>query len=266
MICSHSYQRLQLLLQELAPVAVAFSGGVDSSLLLKVAADTLGADCCAVTVDTPFHFRQELADAAALARQLQVPHLFLTLDPDDLPGLLDNPPDRCYRCKRTLLSLCLTSLVSCSLAPGPWTLIDGSTLDDQTAHRPGRRALQELGVRSPLAEAGLDKVQIRSVSRALGLPTWDKPAQSCLLTRFPYHQTISRAELTRVETSEIAIQQLGFSVVRVRSLGNLARIETNNGERAHALLPEIEAACRVAGFEQTELDPGDYRSGSMDQN
>lgn len=261
MLRSRSYQHLQLLLEELAPVAVAFSGGVDSSLLLKVAADTLGSNCCAVTVDAPYHFRQELSDAAALARQLPVPHLLLTFDPAaQLPELLRNPPDRCYRCKKALLEHCLAGL------DPRFTLVDGSTLDDLHVHRPGRRALQELGVRSPLAEAGFSKDQVRELSRTLGLTTWNKPAQSCLLTRFPYHHAISRAELERVEASETALQQLGFTVVRVRSLGNLARIETDKGERADALLPVIEAACRAAGFEQIELDPTGYRSGSMDQN
>jgi len=267
-LCSPAYQHLQLLLQERAPLAVAFSGGVDSTLLLKVASDTLGSNCCAITVDAPYHFRQELADAARFAEQLGVRHLIIPFDPHAVPGLLHNPPNRCYLCKKALLSLCLTTLASCSRspAPGPWTLADGSTLDDQTAHRPGRKALQELEVRSPLAEAGFTKAAIRTLSKELGLATWDKPAQSCLLTRFPHEYPVTPSELERVERSEAALQQLGFTLVRVRSLGNLARIETDNGERARALLPAIEAACRTAGFEQIELDPVGYRCGSMDQN
>ncbi len=253
----------------MAPVAVAFSGGVDSSLLLKVAHDTLGERCVAVTVDAPYQFRQELTDAACLARQLGVRHLRTPFAPATIPGLMNNPTDRCYLCKKAMLELCRLSLASLPLplAPCPLSLIDGSTLDDQTVHRPGRRALEELGIRSPLAEAGLTKQAVRDLSRQLGLPTWDKPAQSCLLTRFPHDQAVTEADLQRVEWCEKGIQALGFSMVRVRSLENLARLEFEVGELAQARLPDlfdqIETICREAGFKEVMVDLFGYRSGSM---
>lgn len=263
--CRH--QLLRQLLHDQAPLAVAFSGGVDSTLLLQVAHTVLGDRCIAVTVDAPYHFRQELADAATFTRQQGIRHLLIPFDPDAVPSstplsarLLNNPTDRCYLCKKALLSLCLSSL-----APA-WTVVDGSTLDDQTVHRPGRRALQELGIHSPLAEAGFRKQDIRTLSRELGLPTWDKPAQSCLLTRFPHNVTIQSGELARVEYCEEQLKSAGFSVVRVRSLGNLARLEFEQRELAQARLPVIEEICKKAGFTDIVIDPAGYRSGSMDQN
>ena len=262
--CRH--RRLQQLLHNLAPLAVAFSGGVDSSLLLKVAHETLGERCIAVTCDAPYHFRKELADAARFTQQLGIQHLVIPFDPATIPDLLTNPPDRCYLCKKALLSLCRASLtaVSLPLAPCPWALIDGSTLDDQTLHRPGRRALQELGIRSPLAEAGFSKQDVRCLSRELGLPGWDKPAQSCLLTRFPHDYQVTETEQQRVEQCEEKLQGLGFNVVRVRSLGTTARVECEAGKQVHPLLPKIERICRQAGFTTVELDPAGYRCGSMD--
>jgi len=245
--------RLKQLLKELAPLAVAFSGGADSSLLLKVAYNTLGAGCIAVTVDAPYHFRQEIDDAARFAEQLGVKHLIIPFDPAAVPGLFNNPPDRCYLCKKAMLNLCHAF---CSLP-----LIDGSTRDDQTAHRPGRRALQELGVRSPLDEAGFSKQDIRNLGRELGLTAWDKPAQSCLLTRFPLGYQISYKDLLRVEKCERMIKGLGFSVVCARSLEDTARIETEDPEQAQAMFRKIEQLCRQAGFTTVEIDPAGYRCG-----
>jgi len=248
----------------MAPLAVAFSGGVDSSLLLKVAHDRLKDRCSAVTVDAPYHFRQELADAVSLTTNLGIYHLLLFFDPAAIPGLMNNPPDRCYLCKHALLDLCRTTLLPA------WTLIDGSTADDLQMHRPGRKALKDLGVRSPLAEAGFTKQDVRMLSRRLGLPTWNKPAQSCLLTRFPHNAMITADELVRVEHCEAEIKALGIRTIRVRSLGNLARLEFENGEQTQAMFSSLHqkiiSLCRQAGFTQIEVDPAGYRSGSMDQN
>jgi len=263
-VFSINRQHVTDILGGMAPLAVAFSGGVDSSLLLKIAHDSLNDRCIAVTVDAPYHFRQELADAVSLAQNLGVRHLLLPFDPASIPGLMNNPPDRCYFCKGALLALCQAAL------PPGWVLIDGSTVDDLQRHRPGRKALRDLEVRSPLAEAGFTKQDIRMLSRRLGLPTWDKPAQSCLLTRFPHNAMITAEELVRVEHCEAGIQALGIRIVRVRSLGNLARLEFGCGDQALAMLPamhqKITDLCRQAGFMQIEVDPAGYHSGSMDQN
>ncbi len=238
---------------------MAFSGGVDSTLLLRVARDIRGADCCAVTAIAPYHLRQELDEATQLADQFNIQHLRCPFDPATVPGLLNNPPERCYLCKKALLARCRTGL-----PPGAWTLVDGSTLDDRSDHRPGLRAVAELGVRSPLAEAGLTKQSVREISRRLGLSTWNKPAQSCLLTRFPHNHRIEPPALRRVEAAETALIGLTLGTVRVRSLGNRARVECELLERAISLAPQITAACLAAGFETVEIDPAGYRSGSMD--
>jgi uncharacterized protein len=251
-------QQLKDILGSIAPVAVAFSGGVDSSLLLRVAHDILGDRCIAVTIDAPYHFRQELTDAACLASQLGIRHTVIPFAPATIPGLMNNPDNRCYLCKKALLSLCRNAV------PPDWSLVDGSTADDLQSHRPGRRALEELGIRSPLAEAGFTKQDIRILSRELGLPTWNKAAQSCLLTRFHHNQMITETDLQRVEWCETAIQALGFSMVRVRSTVESARIECKEREQALAMLPELETICKQAGFTKVAIDPAGYRSGSMD--
>lgn len=256
-------RHLKNILGRIPYLAVAFSGGVDSSLLLKLARDTLGERCIAITVDAPYHFRQELADAIRLAKQLDVPHQIVPFAPESVAGLMDNPPDRCYLCKKNLLKACIAAL-----PPGSWTLVDGSTADDQQSHRPGRRALTELNILSPLAEAGFTKQDIRALSHQLGLPTWDKPAQSCLMTRFPHNYPVTEQDLFRVERCETAIQLLGFKMVRVRSTGVLARLEFDQGELTRVELPplrdQIINVCKQAGFELIEIDPAGYRCGSMD--
>ena len=253
------YGQLEEILNGIGSVAIAFSGGLDSSLLLKAASDTLGERCLAITVDAPYHLRNELADASYFAESFGIRHLILPLYPDTITGLMENPDDRCYRCKKAMIELCLATI------PRSIQLCDGSTADDLASHRPGRRALLELGVRSPLAEAGLGKHDIRILSSKLDLPTWNKPAQSCLMTRFPHDFTVTAAALQRVELCENRIADLGFSMVRVRSTGNLARVEVEKSELKRNRSTEIESICREAGFSSVTVDPAGYRCGSMDQ-
>ncbi len=256
------YQQLLYYLRQAGPIAVAFSGGVDSTLLLKAAHDALGDQAVGITVTGPMQFRRELAEARNLAALIGVRQLELRLDWSELTDLHHNPDDRCYRCKRRLLMLCRDAI------PSGYTLCDGSTIDDLHAHRPGRRALAELAIASPLQAVGFAKDEVRSLSRQLGLPSWNKPAQSCLLTRFPHHTAITEDDLHRVETCEEALHDLQFRVVRVRCTGDIARLEFGADELAAAHTPAmqatIQAVCANAGFAQTVIEPSGYRSGSMD--
>lgn len=258
-VLKNKIERLSQIVQQIAPLAVAFSGGVDSSLLLTVAHGLLGNNCLAITLQAPYHLQQELQDASAFCRLRNIPHLKIDFDPTDIPGLMDNHPERCYICKKALFKEGLASLPS-----KQWQLVDGSNLDDLTEYRPGRRALQELGIRSPLAEAGLTKSEIRSISKQLQLPTWNKAAQSCLLTRFPHNRLITEIELQRVEYTEHSIRQLGFTVVRVRSLGNKASIELDQPVQPPQMADRLIELTIAAGFDTAELDPAGYRTGSMD--
>lgn len=263
------YQQLINHLQSIGPLGVAFSGGVDSTLLAKAAHDALGDQAIAITINGPMQLRSELQTARTLAQQIGIRQIELQLTWHELPTIHANPPDRCYRCKHALLTLCQHQLAANSVDGVTWNLIDGSNLDDLQAHRPGRRALQELAVASPLAELGLDKAEIRHVSRQLGLPTWDKPAQSCLLTRFPHDTPITTQDLQRVEVCEEGLRGRGLALVRVRSLGTMARLELGNQELATVtanplLLKAIEELCAEAGFSKVVVDPSGYRSGSMD--
>lgn len=258
----HRYHQLINHLRSMGPLGIAFSGGVDSTLLLKAAHDALGDRACAITINGPMHFRRELQAARELAQQLGVRQVELPIDWLELAELHSNPADRCYRCKRAILALCRSKL------PPGYQLCEGSTSDDLLTHRPGRRALEESGVRSPLQELGLEKAVIRSVSHQLGLATWDKPAQSCLLTRFPHDTPLTPVSLQRVEACEDALHDLGFKVFRVRSLGDLARLEFGAEDIQLAQHPASRSRllelCRQAGFHEATIDPAGYRCGSMD--
>jgi len=263
------YQQLINHLQGMSPLAVAFSGGVDSTLLAKAAHDALGDRAIAITINGPMQFRGELDTARELAQQIGIRQIELQLDWAGLPELHTNPPDRCYRCKSSIIKLCLRQLASLFGADHSWSLVDGSNLDDLLAHRPGRRALQELAVGSPLAELGFDKAEIRSVSRRLGLPGWDRPAQSCLLTRFPHTRPLTDTDLRRAESCEEKLHNMGLHLVRARCLNDRVRLELGQQELATVaanplLRKNIAAVCAEAGFSELVIDPAGYRSGSMD--
>ncbi len=258
-VLQNKIKQLRQIIQQAAPLAVAFSGGVDSSLLLAVAHDLLENNCIAITLQAPYHLKQELKDASAFCLLRNISHHRIDFDPTDVLGLMDNHPERCYICKKALLEAALESLPS-----KQWQLADGSNLDDLAEYRPGRRALQELEIRSPLAEAGLTKAEIRSISRQLQLPTWNNAAQSCLLTRFPHNRLITETELQRVEYAEDSIRQLGFKVIRVRSLGNKASIELDQPIQPPHMADRLIGLAIAAGFDTAELDPAGYRTGSMD--
>lgn len=257
------YEHLKQLLHEMGSVLVAFSGGVDSTLLLKAAFDKLAGRAAAITIDAPFHSRREIAEACNIAALIGVRHMIHDARDIDMAPLEHNPEERCYICKKKVFKICRERAEE----NGFCSLVDGSNADDLLDYRPGRRALQELGVRSPLQEAGLSKAEIRELSRRLGLPTWNKPALACLLTRFPHGAHIDTAQLAMVEKGEDFLRDLGFGQLRVRIYGETACIELEESEFPLFLRKEIRSAVtshfHSAGFSRIALDLEGYRTGSM---
>lgn len=257
-------QRLEKILRSLGSAAVAFSSGVDSTFLLKAAHDALGDKLLAVTAQSLSFPDDEADQAAAFCEKEGVEQLIVPFDQLAVPGFRDDPPDRCYLCKRALFGKILEAAAGRGLA----AVAEGSNLDDEGQYRPGRRAIAELGVRSPLREAGLTKADIRALSKELGLPTWDKPSLACLATRFVYGQPITEEKLAMVDKAERYLREWkGFRQVRVRVHGDLARIEAEPDQFPLLLdaAPEIERYCRQLGFRYVTMDLGGYQSGSMDR-
>lgn len=265
MTIERKYDRLAEILLEMETVLVAFSGGVDSTFLLKAARDLLGDKAAAITVDAPFHSRYEIAEAKRLAAVIGARHFILNVHNLQVDGLDDNPPDRCYVCKKAVFSLCRKQ----ARDGGFRFLVDGSNADDLQDFRPGRRALAELEVRSPLLEAGLEKGEIRELSRKLGLDTWNKPALACLLTRFPHGERITVERLAMVERCEEYLRSRGYGQFRVRAHGEIARIELAPEELGRILAAGERTAVtgyfHAAGFRYVALDLDGYRCGAMNE-
>ncbi len=264
-ILHRKYEALKRLLLSYGSAAVAFSGGVDSTFLLKTAGIVLGDRAVALTAAPPFVPQRELSEAAAFCREAGIRQIVLEASFFTLDTARKNPPDRCYHCKRELFSRMLET----ARENGYSVLCEGSNTDDIGDYRPGMRALRELEVRSPLLEAGLSKEEIRLLSRELGLYTWDKPSFACLASRFVCGEYISDEKLRMVERSEQKLSELGFRQFRVRFHGDLARIELLPDDFERAIQPETRAcivdALREYGFRYVALDLDGYKTGNMNE-
>jgi len=257
------YRKLEEILADTGGVLIAYSGGVDSTLLLKAALEALGDRALAVTVASQIHPPEEVAEAASLAHQLGARHRTLNVDSLANEDFAQNPPDRCFHCKKELFQ----KLLQVAEEAGLPVVAEGSNVDDLRDYRPGMKALQELGIRSPLREAGFAKEAIREVSRALGLPTWDRPSMACLASRFPYNEKLTAEKLDRVAAAERVLRGLGMRQVRVRDYGQTARIEVGLVDLGHIVEEKIRTriveGLHKLGYVYVTLDLDGYRSGSM---
>ena len=262
---ARKYQELKSNLLALEHVAVAFSGGVDSTLLLRVAHDVLGQNALAITVNSHTLPAEELEACKRFCAEAGIRHEIVDFDELDIPGFRENPPDRCYICKQGIFE----AILDVARSEGITAVAEGSNTDDLADYRPGRRAIEELGVKSPLLEAGFSKADIRALSAELGLPTWSKPSAACLASRFAYGELITDEGLAMVAAAEKYLRECGFEQSRVRLHGQLARIEV-----APKRVPELVAEplrsnlihrLKLLGFSYVTIDLLGYRVGSMNE-
>lgn len=260
------FARLQEITRSLESVVLGFSGGVDSTLLLKVCLDVLGkTNVLAVTFHSEIHAENELNHALQLAQSMGAQHLVIKGEDLQHELFVNNPPDRCYYCKlrryRQLLNLAADRKLH--------NVVDGSNYSDLADYRPGTKALLELGIRTPLQEAKLTKDNVRELSLKLRLPTWNRPAQACLASRIPYGQRITALALRQVAEAEKVLSDSGFSQCRVRHHGQVARIEVPRQDLTrlvqHAGIDEIVRAIKAVGFRYVALDLEGYRTGSLNE-
>ncbi len=254
---------LKSLLTDMESVLVAYSGGVDSSFLLKVARDVLGSRAQGVIAVSPLMPDYELSEAEEVACEIDVQVAIVEKGELEDPEFLANTPDRCYFCKGAICE----RLKGFAQEHGYRVVVDGTNADDTGDYRPGQRAARECGMRSPLQEAGFTKVEIRTLAREMGLPNWDKPSSACLASRIPYGTPITRADLARIGEAELVLRGLGLRQLRVRHHGNVARIEVpvEAFDTILANRQEIVDALKALGYAYVTLDLKGFRSGSMNE-
>lgn len=257
-------EKLRSIIASYESVLVAFSGGADSALVLKVARDVLGKDRAkAVTARSPSLSSREFEGSVRFAKEIDAEQIIVETDECERPEYRSNPPDRCYFCKETLYE----RMREIARAAGSKTIANGANADDLSDWRPGMRAARDFSVASPLLEAGFFKADVRECSKRLGLPTWDKEASPCLASRIPYGEEVTPEKLSRIERAEDHLKDFGFSPVRVRHHGPVARIEVLPAQFEKLSDPELAARIvqtfRRLGFDQVSLDLAGFRSGSL---
>jgi uncharacterized protein len=261
----HKLAQLKAIFAEMERALIAYSGGIDSSLVAKIAYEVLGDRALAVTAVSPSLLPEELEDAQIQADEIGIPHELVETHEIDNPNYTANPVNRCYFCKSELHD----TLKPLALERGYPYIVDGVNADDLRDYRPGIQAAKERGVRSPLAEVGVTKAEVRQLSKQLGLVWWDKPAQPCLSSRFPYGEEITISKLQRVGRAEIYLRKLGWKNLRVRSEGDTARIELPPEQIKEFVLttdlPKLISTFQSYGFVYVTLDLEGYRSGKLNQ-
>jgi pyridinium-3,5-biscarboxylic acid mononucleotide sulfurtransferase len=254
-------ENLKTIIKETGGAVVAFSGGVDSTFLLKIAHDVLGNKVLAVTANSETYPKRELEEAKTFAKSLGIRHIVIETLELEIEGFADNPPDRCFYCKHELFS----KLTDIAKSNGIDYVFDGSNYDDRNDHRPGMRAAKQLGVISPLKQAEMSKDDIREISKEIGLSTWNKPSFACLSSRFPYGTKITPEKLVVIGEAEDFIRDLGFNELRVRHHDNIARIEIGKADLVRIIpyADQIVAKIKSLGFLYVTLDLAGYKTGSM---